>query len=55
MKQVLFGLVLAAVAMPISAQQKPVDLVASTPTEERMDVDLSRLTLEVKWKLTHTQ
>ena len=36
MKKVLFGLVLAAVALPLSAQQKPVYLDASKPIEERV-------------------
>ena len=37
MKKVLFGLVLAAVALPLSAQQKPVYLDASKPIEERVE------------------
>ena len=50
MKKVLFGLVLAAVALPLSAQQKPVYLDASKPIEERVEAALSRLTLEEKEK-----
>ena len=46
MKKVLFGLVLAAVALPLSAQQKPVNLEASKPIEERVEDALSGLTLE---------
>ena len=55
MKKVLFGLVLAAVALPLSAQQKPVYLDASKPIEERVEDALSSLTLEEKVKLTHAQ
>ena len=36
MKKALLGLALAAAALPLSAQQKPVYLDASKPIEERV-------------------
>ncbi len=54
MKKVLFGLVLA-VALPLTAQQKPVYLDAGRPVEERVEDALARLTLEEKVAMVHAQ
>lgn len=54
MKKVLLGLALA-VALPLSAQQKPVYLDATKPIEQRVEDALSRLTLKEKVAMVHAQ
>lgn len=54
MKKVLLGLALA-VALPLSAQQKPVYLDAAKPIEQRVEDALSRLTLKEKVAMVHAQ
>lgn len=54
MKKVLVGLALA-VALPLSAQQKPVYLDTTKPIEERVEDALSRLSLKEKVAMVHAQ
>lgn len=54
MKKVLLALAFA-VALPLSAQQKPVYLDATKPIEERVEDALSRLTLKEKIAMVHAQ
>lgn len=54
MKKILLGLALA-VALPLSAQQKPVYLDTSKPIEERVEDALSRLNLKEKVAMVHAQ
>lgn len=54
MKKILLGLMLA-VTLPLSAQQKPVYLDETQPTEERIEDVLKRLTLKEKIALVHAQ
>lgn len=54
MKKVLLGLALA-IALPLSAQQKPVYLDATKPIEQRVEDALSRLTLKEKVAMVHAQ
>lgn len=54
MKTVLLGLAMA-VALPLSAQQKPVYLDAAKPIEQRVEDALSRLTLKEKVAMVHAQ
>lgn len=54
MKKVLVGLALA-VALPLSAQQKPVYLDTTKPIEERVEDALSRLSLKEKIAMVHAQ
>ncbi len=54
MKKILLGLALA-VALPLSAQQKPVYLDTSKPIEERVEDALSRLSLKEKVAMVHAQ
>lgn len=54
MKKILLGLALA-VALPLSAQQKPVYLDTSKPIEERVEDVLSRLNLKEKVAMVHAQ
>lgn len=54
MKKILWSLALA-VALPLSAQQKPVYLDETKPIEERVEDALSRLTLKEKVALIHAQ
>lgn len=54
MKKILFGLALA-VALPLSAQQKPVYLDTTKPIEERVEDALSRLSLKEKVAMVHAQ
>lgn len=54
MRKVLLALAFA-VALPLSAQQKPVYLDATKPIEERVEDALSRLTLKEKIAMVHAQ
>lgn len=54
MKKILFGLALA-VALPLSAQQKPVYMDTTKPIEERVEDALSRLSLKEKVAMVHAQ
>lgn len=54
MKKVVLALAFTA-ALPLLAQQKPIYLDASKPTEERVEDALKRLTLEEKVAMTHAQ
>ena len=54
MKKILIGLMLAA-TLPLAAQQKPVYLDETKPTEERVEDALKRLTLEEKIAMVHAQ
>lgn len=54
MKKILFGLALA-VALPLSAQQKPVYLDTTKPIEERVEDALSRLSMKEKVAMVHAQ